>query len=165
MTTTATQLAAALRLMLEQFTKSPSTLADSEVRVKAHAALAAFEAQAATAAEPVARVAEWQSDVTATIECLPHTGALMKAGDLLYAAPVAQAEPWQPIETAPKDGSEFLLGVWEGEWRNPRKRFTVYHAHGFCNRPVWAANYRTEEGEAYEIAGWMPLPQPPKEGT
>lgn len=33
------ELAEALQLMLEQFTKTPSTLKDSEARIKAHAAL------------------------------------------------------------------------------------------------------------------------------
>jgi hypothetical protein len=71
-----------------------------------------------------------------------------------------QGEAWRPIATAPKDG-EFLLGVWEGDWHNPRKRFKTYQARGFVGGPVWGANYRTEEGEAYEMAGWMPLPPPP----
>jgi hypothetical protein len=34
------ELVAALQLMVEQFTKTPSTLKDSQARVKAHAALA-----------------------------------------------------------------------------------------------------------------------------
>jgi hypothetical protein len=35
----------ALKLMLEQFTKTPSTLKDSEARIKAHAAIAQTEGQ------------------------------------------------------------------------------------------------------------------------
>ncbi len=75
-----------------------------------------------------------------------------------------QAEPaWQPIETAPKDG-KILLGVWEGDWNNPKQRFKVYEATMYKTGPSWAmkASYRTEEGGAYEIAGWMPLPTPPE---
>lgn len=80
------------------------------------------------------------------------------------SATPAPEPQWQPIETAPKDG-DFLLGVWEGSWHNPRKRFQVYQArHGFVGKPSWAGNYRTEEGEAYEIAGWMPLPAAPEAG-
>jgi hypothetical protein len=71
---------------------------------------------------------------------------------------------WQPIETAPKDGG-ILLGVWEGDWNNPKKRFKVYEATMYKTGPSWAmqGNYRTEEGGAYKIAGWMPLPPPPEQ--
>lgn len=70
--------------------------------------------------------------------------------------------PWQPIGTAPKSG-EFLIGVWEGSWDNPKQGFRVYHAHGTKYGPSWAMrdNYREAEGGAYELAGWMPLPPPP----
>lgn len=81
----------------------------------------------------------------------------------LVATP-APAQQWQPIKTAPKDQSEFLLGVWEGSWGNPRKRFNVYQARGYPGGPAWSATYRTEEGEAYEIAGWMSLPAAPEAG-
>lgn len=75
-----------------------------------------------------------------------------------------QAEPaWQPIETAPKDG-KILLGVWEGDWNNPKQQFRVYEATIYKTGPSWAmkGNYRTEEGGAYKIAGWMPLPPAPE---
>jgi hypothetical protein len=68
-----------------------------------------------------------------------------------------------PIETVPKSG-DFLLGVWEGDWRITRQRFAVYHATGYRDGPSWAmrGHYRQDEGGAYELAGWMPLPEPPK---
>lgn len=95
-----------------------------------------------------------------------HAYALSLARGLKEAAPVAVASQWQPIETAPKKG-EFLLGVWEGNWNNPRQRFVVYHASTFGSLAgiSWAkkGNYRTEEGGAFETAGWMPLPPAPKE--
>ena len=70
---------------------------------------------------------------------------------------------WQPIETAPKNG-EFLIAVWEGNWNNRKERIRYYHANGYPSGPSWSmkGNYRTEEGGAYEVAGWMPLPEPPK---
>lgn len=70
---------------------------------------------------------------------------------------------WLPIESAPKTG-EFLLAVWEGDWNNPKQRYRVYHATGAGKHgPSWAArgHYRTEEGGAYEMAGWQPLPPQP----
>ena len=68
---------------------------------------------------------------------------------------------WMQIESAPKDGG-VLLGVWEGDWNNARQRFRVYHATMCAGQPYWAmrGNYRTEEGGAFEVAGWMPLPPP-----
>ena len=70
---------------------------------------------------------------------------------------------WQPMNTVPKSG-EFLLAVWEGDWNNPRQRYRVYHAHGYPKGPSWAMqlHYRTEEGGAYQVAGWMPLPTEPQ---
>lgn len=69
---------------------------------------------------------------------------------------------WNPMATAPKSGS-FLLAVWEGDWNNPRQRYCVYHAYGGKFGPEWSmrGHYRTEEGGAYEMAGWLPLPPPP----
>lgn len=69
---------------------------------------------------------------------------------------------WQPTETMPKSGS-FLIGVWEGEWIKPRRKFRVYEATGFPGGPVWGQQYRTVEGDAYEVVGWMEKPLPPEE--
>ena len=70
---------------------------------------------------------------------------------------------WMPVETAPKSG-QFLIAVFSGDWNNPSKTYTVFHAHGYKDGPSWAMRgmYRTEEGGAYKIAGWMPLPAPPE---
>lgn len=71
---------------------------------------------------------------------------------------------WKPIDTAPKDGV-FLIAVWEGEWRNVHKSWCVYQATSRYGQVDWSmkGQYRTEEGGAYKIAGWMPLPDAPKE--
>lgn len=76
--------------------------------------------------------------------------ALIKAG--------ASESKWQPIETAPKDGCEILaitgrrqivIIKWEdNQWRNN------YYGH---------REARWHYGEDF-IAGWQPLPQPPKAG-
>lgn len=74
--------------------------------------------------------------------------------------PDTTQEQWQPVETMPRSG-KFLIGVWEGEWRHPRKDFCVYEATGFESGPVWAQSYRTAEGGTYEVVGWMPKSDPP----
>jgi hypothetical protein len=89
----------------------------------------------------------------------------IKRLEILIDAHAAVAEnptPWRPLVTAPKHG-RFLVGVWEGEWRNPRQRFVVHGAWGTKHGVSWhkRASYRTEEGEAYEAVGWMPAPGPP----
>jgi hypothetical protein len=60
---------------------------------------------------------------------------------------------WQPIETAPKDGTSFLAanGMWitVGFWH---RSFNVWA----CNAPVYS---RYPPGE--EPTHWQPLPKPP----
>lgn len=61
---------------------------------------------------------------------------------------------WQPIETAPKDGTKLLV-------------FTVF---GQIEVTQYIRADREEEigmdgWDTYEPAFWMPLPDPPKHGT
>lgn len=70
-----------------------------------------------------------------------------------------KAASWKDVSTMPTRG-EFLIGVYRGDWTDPFRDFTVFHAHGTPTGPSWSMryNYRTEEGESYKIAGWMSLP-------
>jgi hypothetical protein len=63
---------------------------------------------------------------------------------------------WQPIETAPKDGTR-ILGAINGEvliigWILPIDAWGPIDDGGF-GLPSWSDG---------EIEGWMPLPEPPK---
>lgn len=96
--------------------------------------------------------------------------ATKKVEELLPPAPEGAAQAQQEsfsrlrkVESIPTTG-EFLIAVWEGDWGNVKQNLRFYHAHGYKNDPSWAKNYRTEEGEAYKIAGWMPLPPAPEGG-
>lgn len=73
------------------------------------------------------------------------------------------SDTWQPMHTMPV--GRFLIGVWEGEWKDPKREFRVYEASRSSPNGwfVWGRSYRTAEGEAYEVVGWKPSPQPPKE--
>ena len=62
---------------------------------------------------------------------------------------------WQPIETAPKDGTEILVyGSWypHGKW----KGMTL--ASWLPNEEMW-----TFDGDLmHDVTHWMPLPEAPK---
>lgn len=59
---------------------------------------------------------------------------------------------WQPIETAPRDGTPFL-GYWAGGKHDCSFRAIKWHKENW-----WETNedYRTSEP-----SHWMPLPEPP----
>jgi hypothetical protein len=79
---------------------------------------------------------------------------------------------WQPIETAPKDGTEVLLyapgRLTYGAWAKPSQTPRIKYAPGFAPEPEW------EEFEPYWASWdggftdeappthWQPLPPPPK---
>lgn len=73
---------------------------------------------------------------------------------------------WQPIETAPKDGRDVLLG-----WRFG-SRWMVVGAHytpdksGHDNRPTGGGSWYVTKGNGKTVwldreVFWMPLPAPP----
>lgn len=67
-----------------------------------------------------------------------------------------QAQRWQPIETAPKDGTRIIcwgpnLKVAECEWRYEAKR-------GFSEMRGW---FRSNQCPEVQPTHWMPLPPPP----
>jgi Protein of unknown function (DUF551) len=63
---------------------------------------------------------------------------------------------WQPIETAPKDGTAILALV-DGLHENTGEPFiaaVAWYREGF-----WLVN--EEGGDTYQPTHWMPLPPPP----
>ena len=78
---------------------------------------------------------------------------------------------WQPIETAPKDGTEVLVWAqWDWDavgdcedepfsWRvaSWRDRFRSPYTHGF-----WSETSNPYSDIARSPKAWMPLPQPPE---
>ena len=68
---------------------------------------------------------------------------------------------WQPIETAPKDGTVVDLYIHnsdhDGGMRAADCRFND-------DTDAWEDNYRNEVEEyGYQATHWMPPPEPPKE--
>lgn len=68
---------------------------------------------------------------------------------------------WQPIETAPKDGTDIIVllthmerpRAWTGRWHKGLKRWSIDHGM-----------QRYQPAEMAYPTHWMPLPQPPTEG-
>jgi len=90
----------------------------------------------------------------------PHS--LTKYNDERIKELEAQLE-WQPIETAPKDGTKILCScrgaVFIASWRVPRPQKDGYRANG--GRPWWTSY--NERKLSPVPTHWKPLPDPPKE--
>lgn len=63
---------------------------------------------------------------------------------------------WQPIETAPKDGSIICALV---KWKGDIAPITIYWHEDDSWCGVWGSFC---EEELHDILGWSPLPEPPK---
>jgi hypothetical protein len=90
----------------------------------------------------------------ANIDCVDHFNALKADYDALRA--VLAKQGWQPIETAPKDGTRVLIRadcVVVAGWENI-----------FDNTWGWTVVNDTWV-EGHMATHWMPLPQAPKEQT
>jgi hypothetical protein len=94
--------------------------------------------------------------------------ALSHAIDVMKASEVSN--DWQPIETAPMEGSFVLLtgGKFCSNWEKnqPKPDFVIGR---WENDPRWEGDWiiyydLTGCGRYYDPTHWMPLPQPPKEG-
>lgn len=111
-----------------------------------------------------AQLAERESEAVGRVD-LDGTGTVVgfltngnfKVGDKLYTTPQPPAVPeWQPIETAPKNGSDVLLCWWstfyadQGEW--------VFECAPAGNIDVARQGCGYLHGHATH---WMPLPEPP----
>jgi hypothetical protein len=84
-----------------------------------------------------------------------------------YAAGLAAREGWQPIETAPKDGTECIVLTAHGQTTTDTP-FVVGVVPPFVIAAVWARGgwWRNNLGYGYTVAchptHWMPRPPEPK---
>ena len=87
------------------------------------------------------------------------------------AAPAERGVQWQPIETAPKDGTEVLLyapgRLTYGAWTEPSDVPEIKYRDGFAPEPEWeefAPFWSSWDGgftEDHPPTHWMPLPDAP----
>ena len=66
------------------------------------------------------------------------------------------AQQWRPMSEAPKDGSDIVILYSFGT--------AVTASTGHWSHSFWAMDIRPSLAE-YNALGWLPLPEPPKEGT
>ena len=84
---------------------------------------------------------------------------LEKAAKLCIANPQCCEKPqWQPIETAPKDGSAILISFWRFAKPGGERGAAIAH---FVNG-VWVDD-EDEGGQFHPPTHWQPLPTPPTE--
>lgn len=142
----------------------PSLAAGSPAQLFSIGQAIATQAKAAVQVEPVA----WQSGKWTDLITLSKADADLweQDGDLvtpLYATPQQAAPGWQPIETAPKDGTLLVVANAEGTWL--AKYQDVYQS-GFKPSNPWASmllnHAHIEHFTSWLPTHWMQIPAAPK---
>ena len=128
---------------------------------KLRAAIAEAEKQ-----EPVAEVVQMYGGSGGMVRMLPNTKT-PPVGTKLYVGPAALTVPqgWQPIETAPKDGTPVL--VYPPTWAKAIASIAKWNKDEYAKkpRPYWR---RVDDYGKVTISRdnppthWMPLPAAPK---
>jgi hypothetical protein len=67
---------------------------------------------------------------------------------------------WQPIDTAPKDGTE-ILGYWHKPISYWRTEFIAWQRRHFWDKPG-TEGWFDRNDEPFPATHWMPLPPPPE---
>lgn len=93
---------------------------------------------------------------------LDHCGRCERTrreGELIEPEPPSEARPdpkWQPIETAPRDGTLILT------WSPCRAQFSV--SYWDDEDATWLSDWRQKGHPQWvDASHWMPLPEPPIE--
>lgn len=75
-------------------------------------------------------------------------------------ARVAESQQWNPIETAPKDGT-WILAI--NAAKNPGRQHVVHYSERWGNHYPWVTGSAPMDFVA-GVTHWMPLPAPPLPG-
>lgn len=99
--------------------------------------------------------------ITESVQPVTGPEILLLLQEIGYMAAAPAPPPWQPIETAPKDGTELLLT----EFRNGEYGHIEHGSWGFLERSDWDGKavygWMTDFGSLDEPTHWMPaLPKP-----
>ena len=95
---------------------------------------------------------------SAIVECM-ECGGRLESGDEGEESGRhwnTRASQWKPIDTAPKDGTKFL--IWWPTWNNTAEigYYSTRRNRFECNKVMY---YQDSDLPTH----WMPLPEPPKE--
>lgn len=94
---------------------------------------------------------------------LNRSNATLKAEVGKLRSPERHGSAWQPIETAPKDGSSFLAtGFDDGDMRSPRHSAVAWWLEDRGHFVEGAEDCPSTAGTLLYLTHWMPLPQPPE---
>ncbi len=75
---------------------------------------------------------------------------------LTHAIEHMKRDQWQPIETAPKDGTGVLLCISIGDGHHVQYTGSYHDGHW------WVTNFSGGDEYWYTPTDWMPLPEPPQ---
>ena len=92
-------------------------------------------------------------------DCDPAANRVMGA---LQEEGLTLIRDWQPIATAPKDGTPFLCGFWD---RTKSDYFWITKAHWANGAVDGGWDGAREPIELVKAGYWMPLPSPPPTGV
>lgn len=68
---------------------------------------------------------------------------------------------WQPIETAPKDGTWILVTGWDGGYPNQKRYYCTCRYDKDYDSFCESSDYHWLK----DFTHWMPLPDSPEDGT
>jgi hypothetical protein len=75
---------------------------------------------------------------------------------LIAASDELRAMEWRPIETAPKDGTEFVVAY-------PKQAMTLQLIYWSKRHGTWFSKGDSVPGLEYQDVLWMPIIRPPQE--
>lgn len=118
-----------------------------------------------TTLDDLARVVQ---DLRTSLPMRPETWADTIAAYVKAQRERDAANGWQPIKTAPRDGSFFLAvsaGVDKRTGRPWQPGIVAINADGDYVPDDFHEDYFTVCANEWPVTHWMPLPAPPKEPT
>jgi len=120
-------------------------------------------------ADHIARIREaWNFALLDRVDGVIRHAGIAAVNDALEAAEQSDVTAWQPIETAPKDGTKFLIvRAEEGEEIEICHWCEIERSHfeeidGGLFRKVQDEPMRFWNGNGHRATHWMPLPAPPE---